>query len=116
MGNREEYEKGRSGSNDPFRKHDLSKSWDEINNDSIKQLEKDLTGVSSMVIQTGCLMCVCSYYQPHAKERNMKNIVIRQDQFPTLKEVKNQLEIDLGFEVEDVVLMNWKEVSNNYEL
>ena len=103
-------------SNDPLRKHDLSKSWDEITGDSIKELEKELAGISSMVIQTGHLMCCVSYYQPNTKERNMKNILVKQDQFPTIQECKEQLEIDLGFKVEDVVLINWKEVSNNYRL
>ncbi len=103
-------------SHDPFRKHDLSKSWDEITGDSIKNLEKELAGVSSMVVQTGNLMCCCSYYQTNTKERNMRNILIKQDQFPTLKDCQEQLEKVLGFEVEDVVLMNWKEVSKDYEL
>jgi len=116
MGDREKYEEGRYPSSDPFRKHDLSKSWDEITGDSIKELEKELAGVSSMVIQTGCLMCVCSYYQKHSKQNRSKNILIKQDQFPTLKECQEQLEIDLGFEVEEVVLINWKEVSKEYEL
>jgi hypothetical protein len=60
--------------------------------------------------------CCCSYFQQHAKERNIINILVKQDQFPTLKQVQETLEEKLGFAVEDVVLMNWKEVNENYKI
>ena len=60
--------------------------------------------------------CCCSYFQQHAKERNIINILVKQDQFPTLKEVQEALEEKLGFDVEEVVLMNWKEVGEGYEV
>lgn len=61
-------------------------------------------------------LLVCSYLQPFANQRNYKNIVLTKDQFPTLEECQEELKKFIGFEVEDFVLLNWKEVNQNYKV
>jgi len=103
---------------DPFRKHDLQKSFKEIsqNNSFEEELNKSIAEIEAMKIQTGCLMCVCSYINKRTMERNYMNILLKQDQFPNIKQCQEAIEEKKGFGVTGVVLVNWKEVNNDYEL
>ena len=49
-------------------------------------------------------------------DTNYVNILVKQDQFPTIKQCHELINEKKGFEVTGVVLVNWKEVSNDYEL
>ena len=62
---------------------------------------------------TSWFLCV-SFIQQGAKERNIKNMIIKQDQFPKVDEVQEELEKEF-VTVEEVVLINWKKVNKDYE-
>jgi len=54
--------------------------------------------------------CCVSYIQKGAKERSLANVTLEQDQFPSIKEVQEAIQKEIGGLVECVVLMNWKEI------
>lgn len=54
--------------------------------------------------------CCVSYIQQGAKERNLVNVTLQQYQFPTIKEVQEEIEKGLGGLVECVVVVNCMEV------
>ena len=57
-----------------------------------------------------------SYIQKNTKERNMINITVKNNGVPSLEVCRRELEKVLGFEVENVVLLNWVEVGEDYKL
>ena len=59
------------------------------------------------------LICV-SYTQQFATKRNMINIIT--DEFPNIKKATEEIEKITDCYVDNVVLVNWKEVPDNYNL